>query len=447
MIILLMKLSRKLAYSFGAIATAISYQAFSTYIVFFYVDVKKLLPGLAAVGMLIWGIWNAINDPIAGFISDHTRTRFGRRIPYIAICAIPFGIIYFLLWTPPFEAATQMIPLFAYFLIFICIFDGLYTVTVLNWASLFPEMFPKLSERAEVNSYRQTFGMIGLVIGIALPPLIYSGIGWKWMGAIFGTIIAVAFLIALWGSREKKEFSADSPLPLKQALAATFKNRSFLTYVFANLCVQYTFTIILATIPFYAKYVLEVGPQQTTLILLSAFVVAIPMLYVWSRLTVRFGAKRCFMASMFSLMICLIPFLFAKGFMTNLIFAGLVGIGLAGFILIADVLISDVIDEDEIQTGTRREGMYFGVNAFITRFAIGLEAASLGGIFILTRYNPYIFTQTREFLFGLRLLIAGFPILALTLGFGVMLAYPLAGSRLEAMKANLLELHKQKGII
>ena len=138
----------KFAYSFGAVATALSYQAFSTYIIFFYVDVVKLPPYLAAIAMMIYAVWNAINDPLAGYISDHTRSKWGRRIPYIAFGAIPFGLVYFLLWTPPFWDFTQVTLLFFYFLVFICLFDGFYTFTVLNWASLFPEMFSGLKERA-----------------------------------------------------------------------------------------------------------------------------------------------------------------------------------------------------------------------------------------------------------------------------------------------------------
>ena len=233
-----MKLSRKLAYSFGAVATALSYQAFSTYIIFFYVDVVKLPAYLAAIAMLIYGIWNAINDPLAGFISDHTKTRWGRRIPYIALGAIPFGIIYFLLWIPPFLDFSQAGLLFLYFLIFICLFDGFYTVTIINWASLYPEMFPSLLERSQVNAYRQSFGMLGLVLGIAAPPLIYGALGWGVMGAIFGAVISTSLLIALWGSRENKIFSSEKQLPLGPSLKATLKNRSVLTFVFSNLFVQ-----------------------------------------------------------------------------------------------------------------------------------------------------------------------------------------------------------------
>ncbi|MFH1683744.1 MAG: MFS transporter [Candidatus Margulisiibacteriota bacterium] len=441
-----MKKPNKLAYSFGAIATALSYQAFSTYIIFFYVDVVKLPPYLAAIGMLIYAIWNAINDPLAGYISDHTHSRWGRRMPYIAIGAIPFGIVYFLLWTPPFTEFSQVMPLFFYFLAFICLFDLFYTFTILNWSSLFPEMFSGLKERTHVNALRQSFSMVGLILGIAIPPLIYGTLGWGWMGAIFGTIIIIVLLIALWGSHEHLEYSREKQLGLWASFKATLNNRSFLTFVFSNLFVQYSFTLILATIPFFAKYVLDEGPQGTAAILAAAFLTAIPMLYVWERLAIKFGAKRSFMGAMVFLALSLIPLLFVKSFMGVLLTSFLIGIGLAGFILIVDLLLSDVIDEDETVTGTRREGMYFGANAFITRFAIALEAASIGFIFVATGYNPYVFTQTREFLGGLRLLIAGFPIMALLLALLIIWFYPLDGKKLEEKNAKIAKIHEKKGV-
>ncbi|MFC1511243.1 MFS transporter [Candidatus Margulisiibacteriota bacterium] len=441
-----MRLTRKLAYSCGAIATAISFQAFSTYIVFFYVDVVKLPPYLAAIGMLIYGLWNAINDPLAGYISDHTHSRWGRRIPYIALGAIPFGIAYFLLWIPPFTDFTQSAMLFLYFVFFICLFDAFYTITVLNWSSLYPEMFPSLKERTEVNAFRQTFGMIGLLLGIAVPPLLYGSLGWGWMGAVFGAIITVSLLIALWGSREHMEYSREKQLPLWQSIKATFENRSFMTFVFANFFVQYSFVIILASIPFFAKYVLDVGHVPTAAILAATFVSALPMLYLWEKLTNEYGAKRCFMAAILLLAVFLIPLFFVQTFWATLGAAVLIGIGLAGFILIADIIIADVIDEDETKTGTRREGMYFGVNAFITRFAIGLEVLTIGLIFTLTGYNPYVFSQTDGFLFGLRVLIAGCPILALGLAFVILLFYPLSGKQLEKMEEQVAEMHHEKGV-
>jgi GPH family glycoside/pentoside/hexuronide:cation symporter len=423
---------KKICYSFGAVATALSYQAFSTYIIFFYVDILRLNASLAAIAMLIYGVWNAINDPIAGFISDSTKTRWGRRIPYIALGSIPFGLAYFLLWAPP-VTAMNMTALFWYFLIFICLFDALYTVVVINWASLYPEMYPSLAERAQVNSYRQIFGMIGLVVGIALPPLIYITIGWAKMGAIFGAIIAIACLVSLLGSRENMEYSSEKPLPLKAAISATFRNFPFITFVASNLLIQYAFTMVLAIIPFYAKYVLSAGALETSTILFSAFVIAIPMMFVWRAASVKYGAKASYLSAIMIFLISLVPFLFISGIRAAVVSSGFLGIGLAGIILLSDILISDVIDYDATKTSARREGMYFGVNAFICRFAIALEAASIGFIFTFTKYNPVIFTQTKAFLLGLRILVAGLPIVALAIAFGIMMYYPLDSARGEPL--------------
>ena len=438
-----MNLSKKLAYSFGAVATALSYQAFSAWILFFYLDVKQLAPALAGIAMIIYGTWNAINDPIAGYISDMTRTRWGRRIPYIAFGAVPFGIVYFLLWSPPFSA-NEMIPLFLYFLLIINLFDTLYTFVILNWASLFPEMFKTLAERTFVNSIRQFFGVIGLIIGIALTPLIYSSIGWSGMGLLYGTVIIVSLLISLLGSHERKEFSLDKPLGIKDAIINSFSNRSFLTFVTSNLFIQYTFTMVLAMLPFFAKYILGASEGEKTMILVSAFIFEIPMLFFWGRAAIKFGAKATYMTAIACFGIFLIPFLFIKGLIWAIVASGLLGASLGGVIVLSDVLISDIIDEDELRTGVRREGMYFGVNAFVTRFAIALEGISVWFIFAQTKYNAALSSQPEIFSAGLRVLIALFPVISIAMGLIIMKFYPLYGENLKRIRAGLDELHAKK---
>jgi GPH family glycoside/pentoside/hexuronide:cation symporter len=128
------------------------------------------------------------------------------------------------------------------------------------------------------------------------------------------------------------------------------------------------------------------------------------------------------------LVLALFPFLVLQGYWLAMLFAGAVGVGLAGIILISDVLISEVIDEDAARTGCRREGIYFGCNALVCRFAIGLEAASIGLIFAASGYSAQLVSQPPAVLWGLRSLLAGLPILALALAFALMWFYPL-GSR------------------
>lgn len=432
-----MKKMRKIAYSFGAVATALSYQAFSTYFVFFYTDVMKLLPWLVSAGMLVYGIWNAVNDPLAGFVSDITRTRIGRRIPFILFGTLPFALCYFLVWVPPVSAATMAL-LFIYFLIIINLFDTLYTVVSLNWAALYPEMYPELEERAQVNTYRQVFQILGFVIGIALPPLIYGTLGWGWMGALLGTVIAVSLYVSLLGSKEKKEFSMGKKrLGFKDAISYTFNNKSFLTFVFANLFVQYTFVLLTATIPFYTKYVLGVGSIETFLVLFTAFAAALPVLFLWRKLVMKIGAKNCYLASIVLLGLALAPFLLIKTFAAALVVAAFIGIGLSGILLIWDVIISDIIDEDELRSGVRREGMYFGMNSLVVRFAIAMQAATIGLVLTFSGYQPALSLQPDLTILGFRLLIAGIPVLGLAAAFMIMRMYPLFGERLAEVEAEI----------
>jgi GPH family glycoside/pentoside/hexuronide:cation symporter len=202
----------------------------------------------------------------------------------------------------------------------------------------------------------------------------------------------------------------------------------------------------MATFPFFAKYVLRESVQGTAALMAAAFLTALPMVYVWERLAIRMGAKRTYLTAIVILALALLPLFFVTSFGMALLLAFLVGFGLAGFILVADLLIADVIDEDEINTGTRREGMYLGASAFISRFAIVLEAVCMGFIFASSGYNPYVFSQPDEFLAGLRWLLAGFPLIGLLLAGIIISFYPLAGQKLRQEKKEVAELHIQKGV-
>ena len=129
---------KKIGYSSGALALGFAAQVFSAYVIFFYVDVNKLPVYLAGTAMLIYAGWNTVSHPLAGFLSDWTRNRRGRRLPYLAAALLPFGLVFYLLWVPPFLGIEQYKLLFAYFLLMICLFDGLSAVISVNWAALFP---------------------------------------------------------------------------------------------------------------------------------------------------------------------------------------------------------------------------------------------------------------------------------------------------------------------
>ncbi|MCD6514012.1 MAG: MFS transporter [Candidatus Odinarchaeota archaeon] len=452
---------KKLAYASGSLAAALSYQAFNAYIFYFYVQVCALPIELYSLGFAIYGVWNALNDPLAGILSDKTRTRWGRRIPYVAFGNIPFMIAFMLVWAPivshvdstliAFQLFGQDVKifglpldLFIYFTLVGCLFDTFYTIVILAWTALFPEMFPSLEERAEVNAYRQIFSVIGLIFGLAMPLLLVEILGsWFIMGVFLGIITGASVFVSLLGSKETGYYRVEEPLPLIDTWKYTLANRSFLTFVLMNLMIQYTFVLLVQITPLYTQFVLNVGFFETFQFLLMVFLISLIGLIIWNKVVIKVGPKRTAIYALASFAIVLFPLLFVSDYTQLLILAAPIGIALAGPMFIVDILIADVIDEDEVRTGRRREGMYFGTNALIMRLSTLLVSLA---VLILAPlgYIEGAVVQPPSAIFGIRLLMSIFPIIGIIIGLLIIRLYPIDKEYRDEIKKKLEKIHAEK---
>ncbi len=416
-------------YCLGSFTAALLGQAFNSWIRLYYVDILRMPLVLYGTGMTIYGIWNAINDPLAGQWSDRTRTRWGRRIPFILFGTIPFSVVFVLVWAVPQSVQASPNSLFAYFLAMAFLFDGLFTVVVLNWTALFPEMYPSLHERSSVSAAKQALGIVGMIVGMALAPAVRDQFGWTGMGIIFGVLGLIAMFLSLLGSKERPEFREEQGLPIAESFRHTFVNKSFITFVIMNLFVQFAFVLLPATLPFFCKYVLGLSDAQNTLVLAPIFIVALPMVWVWSRVTNRLGPRRTSMLAVAVFAAALVPFAFVNSLATVIMASAFTGVGLAGLLVLVDVLIADVIDEDEINTDARREGAYFGANAFIMRFSVSLEAIVFSVVMGMYGYNPALDVQPATVALGLRFLMTAVPLVSMALAMIALYYYPIDGTR------------------
>lgn len=417
---------QKLGYSLASFGSNLAYQAFSTYLIFFYVDIMKLAPLLVTAGMTIYGLWNAFNDPIFGYLSDRTQTRWGRRKPFIVLGFLPLAVTFAFLWLPQFFHLSSA-GLFFYFLATILLFDTFYTLVVINWTAYFPEIFPKLAERAEVNSYRQALSILGLLVGISLPPLISSHFGWPFFGLSFSLLVALSYLVtirSIWNW--KIQPAPVQPSGAFKGFLTAFKNRPFVIFASANLLVQTAFLVLMAAIPFYTKYVLKASASETSLLLLTLFSVAFLFTFFWAKVIVKIGTKKTFLFSMFAFIIFLGPLFWLNNLFLVLLMAIFVGANLAGLIITQDVIIAEVIDEDQKLTGSRREGTYFGLHALIIRASIFLDALCLGMVLKISGYNSQALVQVSPVITGIRLLFSFIPITLVAVALAIFFFYPLS---------------------
>ncbi|MCA0757451.1 MFS transporter [Paenibacillus sp. N4] len=413
----------KLGFSSGNLAVNLLAQAFASYIVFYYVDVLGVRPALISAAMVVHGIVSAALNPLFGHLSDRTSTRWGRRIPYMLFGMVPLGALFTAVWFPVGTGQT----LFWYFLTVVLLYDVMFVMVVLNYSALFPEMFTTIKERAEVSSWRQMFGIIGMIIGVALPPLVYGRLGWGPMGAVFAGIALLFFLVMTLSSRENGAAPREAAAAgFVKSLKLTFSNRAFLFYVTGSFFVQFTFAMLPAAIPFYTKYVLGAAEEKNTYLLGAIFLTAIPCVYVWGRLVQRWGPRAAVMASASVYAAALLPFAFIANAASAVIAAAAIGIGLAGLLVLLDVLLSEIIDEDENRTGVRREGMYFGMNGFIVKWGVSLQAVVLGGILEATGYVKDA-VQAEAAVWGIRSMLSFIPFLSLAVALVFFYLYPIRG--------------------
>ena len=449
---------RAVGYSFGQVADLISYQTFTFLIFTFYFTVVGLNVIYISIGFIIWSFWNSINDPMIGFLSDRTHTRWGRRLPYIMIALIPLGIIMFLLFLPPKAfGITDMTINLIYFFIIIIVFELFYTMFSLNVTSLFPESFITEEERTKANNIRQLFGLCGLIFAFVLPGFIISDLSdpnsileYSLFGAMVMIVVVLCGLIFLkFGPKEKQEFQQDyKDAPgFFGSIKMCLQSKSFRWFIPCIIATWFIFGMVPTIIPLYVKFVL--GEKDSLMVSLTMGMVfisaAIFMTVLWNPVVRKIGPRKAWLISMTIFLISMIPLMFITEIWQGFIVFFFMGVGFAGSLYIIDLVIADIIDEDEVKTGLRREAGFYGVNALFLRLSTVFVFVCIGLVFTNVGWAVYEPENvTPAVIFGLRALMFIFPAIALVIGIIVIYKYPLDGERLRQVKEDLQKLHDEK---
>lgn len=398
------------------------------------------------------------NDPLIGYLSDRTHTKWGRRLPYIVVSFVPLAVVMYFLFTPPLPVGTpNEIGNFYYFLTIILIFELFYTAFSLNQMSLFPEIFMSEQERTKANNVRQIFSIIGLVFAFILPGLIISDFSvpaalpeYQLFGIIAGIVVIVGALIfLLFGPKEKPEFREDykNAFSFFKTIKFCFKSKSFRWYVISETSNWFVFGMLPTIVPLYAKYVLnESDAFMASLLLGLSFISAtIFITFLWRPVVRKIGNRKAWMISMTIWILSLFPLMFIGDLISGMIIFFLIGMGLSGSLYIIDLVVADIVDEDEIATGMRREAGFYGVNAFVLRFSNILVILAISTVFSTVgwaTFDPSV--DPSQVAFGLRVLIFVFPAIALLIAILAIYKYPLHGEKLKEVKEKLEEIHEQK---
>jgi GPH family glycoside/pentoside/hexuronide:cation symporter len=407
---------------------------------FFYITQVGLPPRWVGWGLFAFSIWNALNDPLVGWLSDRTRTRWGRRVPYIALLSAPLAISFWWVWSPP-DASRGAGAVFVFMFAAVAINDLLYTMVALNSAALLPEMFPGQRERAQVNGWRQIAGTLGMLVAVIAPPALAETMGWSRAGALLAVAIAAVLILSLFGMEEPKHYGeVRGPGPLA-SVRRIGDSRSGLIALGIGFLIRLALTTVTVAMPFYATYVLHLGAGGVSWIMGTALVVSLLTMQVWARtLAVRGARTTALMAQVLS-GVCVLLFLAAASLVQALVAAVLVGACLAGLMIVPEVMLSDVVDEEHVRSGYRHEGVFFGAANLVNRLPNLVQSIGVGELLTASGFDAALTVQPDAVALGLRALVGLAPAVALFLGVALTSRYPLHGATLTQMRVRLMELH------
>jgi glycoside/pentoside/hexuronide:cation symporter, GPH family len=352
-------------YAVGMFGTSIPINMLKTYAAIYYVDKLGLTTSQFALILFLYTFLDAADNPVYGFLSDRTRSRWGRRRPWLVIGTplLVLGLIAFYN-TPAFLAGDSLL---AYCMLFYMFTGTLDSVINANYGALFPELFRGDASRASVNALRQAFQLVAMIISIAMTPVVTKAIGFPLTSIVYGILGGVVIMYMSLTCKEVKITEKEKIPPLWGSIKDLVTNRKFWIAGFANAFYSAAMSLVLASLPFFAKYTLHIEDSQSTILFASVLLVAIVGVAVWVRLTKRFTLMPTWRAALITLAVAFVPLSFANSLVTAIIGAMLVGFGFSGVITTMDLIGAKIMDEDTRKYNLRREGIISNAMGFMNR--------------------------------------------------------------------------------
>ncbi len=419
------KLSRKTKWLYGAgdFGFGLSDTVIGVLYAIFLTDVIGIPARYAAGVFLVGRIWDFVNDPLMGYISDRTRTRWGRRRPFLIFGFIPYGIAYTLLWVNytewPFFATVQEavagringgeqaafgITGLIFFSFAYIIYETLATMVYMPYFALTPELTLDYDERTDLTSHRMFFSILSALVGFVVPFLIIKETTPENAPTVLTVMIAFAIVSALpllltfFGTREREEFAHQEQPGFLDSIKAAFQNRTFVFAMFIFLFTWAAINLVQSMLLFFVKY--RLGRESDfDLIAATVFVTAMITLPIWDWLARKFDKRRAYIFGMIFLSVVLVTLTFVDpdvgmGIIMPLCF--LAGIGVAAVHVLPWSMIPDAVEVDELETGARHEGMFYSLVTLLRKIATAIALPSMLWILDASGFVSNAPTQTPE---------------------------------------------------
>jgi len=381
-------LKQKLGYASGDIFGGGSFLIFSMLFMNFLVIVEGLPVVLATTIIFAGKLWDAVTDPIVGNLSDKTRSRFGRRRIYFLIGILPVFLSFVMLWYS--FGITGTTAKFVYFLFAYMFFGTAFTIVMVPYNAILPEMTSDYNERTSFTTVRMAFSAGTAILAAVVPSIIIKSFGgdvngpaqehgYLMMALIFGAVFGVCWLMAFLGTRERDDIPPPEPFSIRNWFTV-FHNKTYRTYLGIFIFVQVAIDLLLALFVFYIDIVV-LQYKNYEIVMGTLLVFQLLFMFLHNKIAQSRGKCHPLYLGIPVWIAASIAFAFVTA-QTPLyvlcVLSVFIALGSAAGNLATWSILSDIYDVDELMTGKRREGIYSGFTTFIRKFASGVAVLLLG---------------------------------------------------------------------
>lgn len=395
----------------------------------FFVDIGGVPPAIAATLVALATIYDAILDPLIGALSDRTQTRWGRRIPYLAIGSATLCVALAGLFNIPssLTGAAKIGYISAALILYSTAF-GMFNV---SYNAIGADLTGDYNERSRLMSLRTAFYVIGYTSAAYFSPALATEVGYGRMGLMMGASVLAIGVCTLTGIRNTQMLDAEiPPARLVAEFGAVWRNRPFLVLISAYFAVMMASAMGNSAALFYVRQVLHGGDRWLGIFAIICNIALLCSLPLWIAASRRLGKKACFIAGAAILSASTASWYGARIDEATLVFAArtvVIGIGSAAVLTMSAAMLPDVIDYDRARTGIERAGIYAGIYTTIEKATIAIGVAFTGWVMSFTGYHASTLgahqPQSQEALAGIILCFSVLPSIGMAIGAVILTRY------------------------
>lgn len=442
----------RLAYGVGDFYGGASVTIVSLLYLFFLTNVVGLEPILAGTVMLIGRIFDGTVDPFLGILTDRTRTRWGRRVPYFLWLAVPVAVVYVLLWLPMnFESQSTLFIWSSFtYVMSVIVFSAVMT----PYAALAPDLTPHYDERTVLVNTRMAFSIFGALLGAVIPKMIIdafpdSAQGYPLMAIIFGCIFIAIWLMMFFVMRGREQvYEQSDSANVWKSLRIVLKNRSFQTLIGIYLFSFITNDILSANFIYYLTFYLS-KDDLFTIVMGALLISAALSLLIYTPLTRKLGKRGTYFigAGYWIIVLASVSLLNpATPTAFIIVIAVLLGLGMGISYAIPWAMLPEVVDVDELVSGQRQEGVYAGIMTFLRQVSSSVAVFGIGAILQFTGYNADLAVQAPQAVNAIRMINTIIPIGMVALGLLSCWFFPITRQNFSLIRAYLDKRHSGQPI-